>query len=280
MTRRTGCELPVRRALLWWLVWFALLCRPLCAETPLDLGYTQMYNLEFDKAHESFRDWMRANPQDPLGPVSDAAAYLFAEFDRLRILQSEFFVQDDHFRERKQLTPSPATAKAFENQLSKAELLARSALQTNPKDTNALFSLVMVNGLRSDYEGFVAKSYLRSLSLAKTARRSAEQLLAIDPNFHDAWLAIGVENYMLSLKPAPIRWLLTLTGNQTDRDEGLARLKLTAEKGHLLKPFARLLQAVAALRDGDKQQAQKILEELHHSYPRNRLYSEELARFN
>ena len=54
--------------------------------TSIDQGYRQMYNLQFDAAHRTFGEWQRQHPADPLGPVSDAAAYLFAEFDRLHIL--------------------------------------------------------------------------------------------------------------------------------------------------------------------------------------------------
>ena len=74
----------------------------------------------------------------------------------------------------------------------------------------------------------------------------AERLLAVDPTYYDAYLAVGVENYLLSLKPAPMRWVLGWTGAQTDRETGLARLRITADKGHYLLPYARLLLAVAA----------------------------------
>src|ERR1041385_7978896 len=63
----------------------------------LEAGYRQMYNLNFAKPHGPFHDWERLRPADPMGPVSDAAAYLFTEFDRLHILQSEFFTHDQHF---------------------------------------------------------------------------------------------------------------------------------------------------------------------------------------
>ncbi len=42
--------------------------------TLLDTGYAQMYNLQFPAAHESFARWQAQHPEDPLGPVSDAAA--------------------------------------------------------------------------------------------------------------------------------------------------------------------------------------------------------------
>ena len=86
-------------------------------------------------------------PDDPLAPVSDAAAYLFAEFDRLKILQSEFFLHDENFRgQHQKLYADPAVRKAFDADLAKADRLATSALHAMPRDSNALFASVMVLG--------------------------------------------------------------------------------------------------------------------------------------
>jgi hypothetical protein len=83
---------------------------------------------------------------------------------------------------------------------------------------------------------------------------------------------------MLSVKPAPIRWILRLGGGETDRRLGLEKLQITAEKGHYLKPFARLLLAVAALREHDTGRARDILEELAKEFPHNPLYVQESWR--
>ena len=265
---------------------FALAALGFCAtltaagpvESALDAGYRQMYNLDFDGAHRTFASWKRAHPADPLGPVSDAAAHLFGELDRLRILQGEFFADDTNFLKPKRLSPDPAVRKAFNHQLDEADRLAKSAVEISSRDANALFASILAQGLRSDYQGLVEKSYLSSLSLMKASRLTAEKLLTVDPGYYDAYLAIGVENYMLSLKPAPIRWLLRLGGAATDRDEGVRQLRITAEKGYYLKPFARLLMAVAALREKNVTAARDILQSLSKEFPGNRLYSEELAK--
>jgi hypothetical protein len=245
----------------------------------LDLGYLQMYDLQFAAAHKTFADYEQVYPDDPLAPVSDAAAYLFAEFDRLKILQSEFFVHDENFRgEHQKLSADPAVRKAFDGDLAKADKLAASTLHAMPRDSNALFASVMVLGLRADFDGLIDQRDLSALSSVKTGRAIAERLLTIDPTYYDAHLAVGVENYMLSLKPAPVRWFLQLAGAQTDRTLGVERLTLTAEKGHYLKPYARLLLAVDALRRKDTGKAREILMGLSEQFPHNRLYVEELAR--
>lgn len=244
----------------------------------LDRGYADMYNLEFAQAHRAFAEWERQNPQDPLGPASDAAAYLFSEFNRLHVLEFQLFTDDKRLAREPRLSPDPVLRQAFEAQLAKSKQLAEAALQHNPRDPNALFAKTLRLGLRGDYTALIERRYLASLGYIKRGRIIAEQLLAEDPDYYDAYLAIGVENYLLSLKPAPVRWLLRLEGAQTDKAVGIEKLQVVAQKGHYLLPYARLLLAVAALRDNNRGQARALLRALAQDFPRNHLYTEELAQ--
>jgi tetratricopeptide (TPR) repeat protein len=244
--------------------------------TLLDTGYAQMYNLQFAEAHQSFQQWERQHPQDPLGFVSDAAAYLFSEFDRLHILQSEFFTHDDHFITDHKLAPDLAVKAKFDAALSAARQLAARA----PNDKNAMFASVLAGGLQSDYTALIDKRYVAAWKDMKASRQEAERLLARDPDCYDAWVAIGVENYMLSIKPLVLRLLLRAAGGEADRKVGIEKLRLTAAKGRYLAPFARLLLGVAALREGDVTQARETLAALTKEYPRNPLFPQELQRLN
>ncbi len=237
-----------------------------------------MYNLNFSGAHDTFHQYQKAHPDDPLGFVADGAAYLFAEFNRLQILESDLFVDDQKFDHRSTQRPDPAVKVAFEAELAHSDQLVANILAASPSNANALFARVLANGLRGDYTAMIEKRNLASLGYMKTARITAEQLLAIDPACYDAFLAVGVENYLLGTTPAPVRWVLRITGSQTDKDEGVRRLRLTADKGFYLAPFARLLLAVAALRDKDKDTARVLLAGLVTEFPENQLYSKELAR--
>lgn len=241
-------------------------------------GYAAMYNLEFDKAHDIFAQWERLHPEDPMGPASDAAAYLFSEFDRLHVLEFELFTDDQRFESRSSLKPDGQLKAKFEAALARAEQLADASLSRSPRDSNAMFAKVLRLGLLGDYAAMIEKRDLQGLSYLKQGRSLAERLLTLDPNCYDAYVAVGVENYMLSLKPAPVRWFLRLGGAQTDKDAGIQKLTLTADKGHYLLPYARLLLAVAALRDHNQERARSLLAGLAHEYPHNRLYHEELAR--
>jgi hypothetical protein len=243
-------------------------------------GFRQMYNLDFSSAHRTFRAYQNISNEDPLGFVADAAAYLFSEFNRLHILESDLFVNDEQFDSRSAEQPDPAVKASFEAALAHSDELVGKTLAKSPNNANALFARVLANGLRGDYAAMIEKRNLASLSYMKTSRATAQQLLAIDPTCYDAYLAIGVENYLLGSTPAPVRWVLRITGGQTDKETGVERLRRTAEKGYYLAPFARLLLAVAALRDKDKSTARMLLAGLAQEFPRNQLYSKELARID
>lgn len=257
----------------------SILAATTLAEDTIELGFRQMYDLDFAGAHRTFDDWERKYPSDPLGYVSNAAAHLFGEFDRMRVLQSEFFVHDESFTKPKALTPDPAAKAAFLKDLETGERLAKDALtKSSGKDLNAMFAWVLTFGLRADYDGLIEKKYLSSIGYMKTGRIEAERLLTLDPTCSDAYVAMGVEAYILGSKPMPIRWILKLAGSNTDRDDGIRKVRLAAEGGRYLKPFARLLLAVAALRDKDVGTASNILEDLSRQFPHNQLYADELAR--
>jgi hypothetical protein len=240
-------------------------------------GYRDMYNLRFADAHGKFQQWMTMHPEDPMGPVSDGAAYLFSEFERLQVIDVQLFANQDRFDSRNRLTPDANVRKSFEDRLNQAANLADAALKKSPHDARALYVKTLVSGMRSDYALMVEKKDLAALNYSKEASAYSKQALAIDPHMYDAYLASGVENYMLSLKFAPVRWLLNLTGASTSREEGIRLLKLTATQGYYLAPFARMMLAVAALRENHPQEARSILIDLKREFPQNALYDRQLA---
>jgi hypothetical protein len=243
----------------------------------LYVGWLKMYDLRFDEARQNIARWQKAHPGDALGPVSQAGGYLYAEFARMGVLESELFVDDHRFTHRKRLQPDSEVKRLFFQQADAADQLADGKLQNSPNDHDALFAKSLTLGLRADYASLVEKQNFDALSFTKQSRIFAERLLQMDAQAYDAYLAPGVENYLLSLKALPIRFVLHLAGANVDREKGIAQLKMTAEHGHYLEPFAKVLLAVAALRDKDRVRAQTILQELHNRFPDNTLYTHELS---
>jgi len=248
------------------------------APESLDAGYRRMYSLDFEGAERAFSTWQQERPDDPRGPVSEAAGLLFSELYRLGILESQFFVDDDAFTERGRRKPDPNLKVHLDAALERAETLARTRLAGDPDDADALFSLALASGLKADYLSLIEARNIAALSPTKHANEWAEKLLRKDPDYADAYLATGLSKYIIGSTPAPIRWVLRIGGYAGDKKEGMRELELTAEKGKLLAPFARLLLSMAYLRQGDTERARQMLERLREEFPENPLYAREIAR--
>jgi hypothetical protein len=277
--RRTLTHIMV--AVLWLTVGRSGASAPIdAAATELDRGFAGLYNLDFDGAHKDFRIWQTQHPDDPVGPVSQAAGYLFSEFHRLGVLETQFFENDAAFDARAKLTPDAAIHDQFEAALNRAENLAHAKLNKDAKDRDALFAMTLASGLHADYAALIEKKNLASLHYTKEASTWAQQLLSICGDCSDALVAKGFSKYIIGSMTAPVRWLLRMGGLPGDKQAGIADLKLTAEHGHYLGPFARILLAIAYVRDKDKERALHELNSLCANFPETRCFREKLPVWN
>jgi tetrahydromethanopterin S-methyltransferase subunit F len=273
-----------RRAL--GVVLLAFFCLPAWAadisvgNSPFDQGFRLMYDLEFDRAHQFFSSWQREHPEDPVSPAADAAGFLFSEFQRLGVLEAQFYENDKAFNARKKLAPDPEVRDRFNLALDQSEGRARALLEKNPKDRDALFAMTLSSGLRADYAALIEKRNLASMRYTKESTKWSEQLLAVDPQCYDGYIASGISKYIIGSMAAPVRWLMRLGGVSGDKKAGIAELQLTAERGRYLAPFARILLAIAYVREKDKPRARELLAALRDDYPKNPLFAREIARLD
>ena len=258
----------------------ALAADVVTARPSLDTGFKLLYSLDFDRAHDFFSAWQREHPEDPMGHVCEAAGVLFSEFNRLGILEGQFYANDKVFEARKKLSPDPAARDRFNAALERAEKMARAQVAKNPKDRDSLFALTLATGLRADYTALIEKHNLASLHYTKESTAWAQQLLAVDPQCYDAHLATGISRYIIGSMAAPVRWILRLGGVSGDKKAGIEELRLTADRGQYLAPFARILLAIAYVREKDNGHAREVLASLRDEFPSNPLFAREIARLD
>jgi hypothetical protein len=265
-----------------WLL--ALLLAPgLCAGTDtnlLDEAFGDLYNFNFPAAHQAVDRYVAEHPQESLPYSVRASGYLFYELDRLGILESEFLIDDKRIVDKKAKTPDPAVRAKFLKAVEDATTRADVALAADPNDKMALLSMCIAEGVSTDYMALVEKHQILSLAPAKKSNTYAQRLLKIDPKYYDAYLAAGFSEYMIGSLPFFIRWFVHFDNVNGDKKAGIQHVELVANEGHFLKPFAKILLAIAALRDKRPRDAQKLLQELAKNYPQNPLFRSELAKLN
>ena len=246
------------------------------AASPLDRGFAGLYNLDFGGAQQDFAAWQRMHPDDPMGPASEAAGFLFSEFNRLGVLEAQFYENDEAFDKRPRLTADPALRGQFRDAINRAETLAHARMAKDPKDRDALFAMTLSSGLQADYAALIEKRNIASLHFTKQASTSAQQLLAVCHDCYDALLATGFSKYIIGSMAAPVRWILRMGGLPADKRGGIADLQTTAEHGHYLAPFARILLAIAYVREKNKPRAVELLSGLQREFPGNTLFPREI----
>src|ERR1700738_1715014 len=230
-------------------------------------GFHLLYSLDFQQAREKFDAWESQHPEEPFGQVAVAASYLFEELFRQGALSSDFFLNEKRFLHGIEGKPDPVRMQNFREALTRARALGRERQKTNPKDPDALFALTLAAGMESDADAILEKKQLDGLKRMKEANEYAKQLLAVHPDAADAYVAPGIANYIIgSLNPG-YRLALWFGGIHGDKKLGMEQVAKTVENGRYLRPFAKIMLALAARREKQNALAQKLLRELEEEFP-------------
>ena len=244
----------------------------------LEAGFHLLYELKPAEAHAQFEIWEKAHPDDPLGSASQAAGYLIEECYRQGILTAEFFLDDKRFLGKSGAKPNPELRAAFFAADKQAQDLARFRLQTNPDDPNALFAMTLSLGMQADYASLIDKRQVESLKMTREADKYANRLLTVAPDAADAYLGLGTANYVIGSLSGLKRLFLSFAGIHGDKRRGIQQLEIAAASGHYLRPFAKVLLAMAAMREKKPDVASAQLAELVAEFPENPLFASELAK--
>jgi len=241
-------------------------------------GFRLLYIQKFLEAREKFTAWATQHPGEPLGQVAVAASYLFEEFYRQGVLTSDFFLNEKRFLNGIDGKPDPGRIKGFDDAIQNARALAAKRLEKTAADSEALYSLTLCAGMESDADMILKKRNLDALKRLKEANVHAKALLAQRPDALDAFVALGSANYIVGSLNVGFRAMLWFGGIHGDKKLGMEQVSKTVEGGRYLKPFAKIMLALAARREKQNPLAIKLLRELNDEFPESPLYPAELAK--
>jgi len=244
----------------------------------LSAGFDLLYRQRFDEAREVFQNWESRNPEQPFGQVAIAAGYLFEELSHQGVLTSDFFLNEKKFLHGIEGNPDPERMSHFRDALARACELAREHQKTNPKDGEALLALTLAAGMESDAESILLKKHLAGLKSMKKANGYAKELLAQHPDATDAYIALGIANYIIGSQSGGTRFALWFDGVHGDKKLGMEQVARTVEDGRYLRPFAKIILALAARREKQNSLAQRLFRELSEQYPDNQQFTSEYAK--
>jgi len=241
-------------------------------------GFHLLYTQKFPEAREVFTKWQSGHAEEPFGEVSVAASYLFEEFHHQGVLTSDFFLNDKRFLHGIEGEPDRERMKGFDDAIRKARILAAQRLAKKPKDPEALYTLTLCAGMESDADMILKKHNMDALKRLREGNTHAKALLAERPDAYDAYVALGSANYIIGSLSAGFRAMLWFGGIHGDKKLGMDQVEKTVENGRYLKPFAKIMLALAARREKQNKLAQKLFGELSEEFPETPQYAIEYAK--
>jgi tetratricopeptide (TPR) repeat protein len=241
------------------------------------IGFTHFYNLEYDEALAEFTAQASRTPSNPDAYNHIAQTILYREMDRAGLLSSDFFI-GTKFVHQPKLPLSESDDARFRESLDRAIALCQEKLATNADDTAALYSLGVSYGLRGNYSFIVKKAWVDALRDVSEARKLHRRVTELDPDFIDAKLTQGVNDYIVG--SLPLRWKMLgfLGGFHGDKQRGIHTLCDVAEHGRINRVDAMVLLAAVYLREKKPEEAIPVLTQLTREFPKNSLVKIELTK--
>jgi hypothetical protein len=171
----------------------------------------------------------------------------------------------------------PAQTAEFRKWIRQTKNLSEAKLKQNPRDIEALYFLGAAEGLDAAYAAAVEKKYRAALSKGSDAVDRHKQVLKIAPDFRDAELTIGLQNYIVGSLPLPLKMIAGTMGVRGSKKRGLETLERVSVEGNWARDLARVLLVDLYKREKRWKDAVATARVLSEKYPRNYLFKLQMA---
>jgi tetratricopeptide (TPR) repeat protein len=236
-------------------------------------GFSDIFNLDYEKAERDFISLERDYPQHPAPLLYLASIVWLQELVRRQDLSLSRFVYPGYFSRKTNESMPPQGRAAFLDHLQKCESLAGAILKRNSRDWDARYFLATAYSLRASFAITVDHSVRDSFSNARKAYSYSRQLIEEDKNYYDAYLTVGLYEYIVGSIPWYLKWMAFVAGLHGGKEEGMNHLKLASAKGQYVKNEALLIEMVLDVRERRYSEALKIAGDLSTRFPRNYLFA-------
>jgi hypothetical protein len=243
-----------------------------------DRGFDAVYNLDYASARQQFNELVKTFPDHPAGPQFLAATLWLQRLNESRRLQSSLYNDDSFYAQQGGEDKVDAkTVAQFREWTRQAKALAEARLKRDAKDTEAMYFLGATQALKAAFEAAVERRFLAALRDGSDAVDKHREVMKLDPNFHDAELSIGINDYIVGGLPLPFKLMANVVGERGSKRRGIETLQRVAAQASWARDDAKVLLITIMKREKRYADALAISRELSVKYPRNYIFKMETA---
>ena len=235
-------------------------------------GFEQIYNLDYEQAITTFTKGSALYPAHPGPPLDIAAAIWLRElFERLDLNLGRFVAPGYFNRSSSRKMPSAPRQAFFEN-IERSKKLSAAILKQDVGNQDARFLQGNAEALLAAFVYTIDRSRMAAIGHAKRAYRDHQSILKDNPRYHDAYMSVGLYEYIVANLRWYLRWPAKIVGYHGSEERGIEYLELARDQGRSVADETRMLLMVVYFREKKNQAALTIASELHRRFPRNFLF--------
>ena len=240
-------------------------------------GYQRFYILDFDGSLKDFETVLKAHPQEPMAYGYVQMATVFRELYHQDLLDTTYYAHDNFLTSKRYVPVPPATRQRIEWLTDTGVKLCDDRLRANPNDKNAYFARGYLRGIHAAFITLVDHAYVTAARQGYAARGDSEQALKIDPEYADAKMAIGIQQFAVASLPRWVRLIVGIVGVGGNKEKGLDYLRDAAAHGVVTSVESRTVLSLFLRHDGRYPEALVVEHGLAEQFPHDYLYRLEEA---
>ena len=240
-------------------------------------GYQHFYILDYDGAISRFESVLKTHPQDPMAYGYVQMATVFRELYHQDLLDTTYYAHDSFLSSKRNVVVPAATRERIEWLTDTGIQLADDRIKANPDDKNAYFARGYLRGIHAAFITLVDHSFVAAARQGYASRGDSEQVLKLDPDYADAKMAIGIQQFAVASLPRWVRILVGVVGVGGNKERGLELLREAAAHGVITSVESRTVLSLFLRHDGRYPEALAVQHGLAAEFPHDYLFRLEEA---
>jgi hypothetical protein len=224
-----------------------------------------------------FESVLKAHPQDPVAYGYVQMATVFRELYHQDLLDTTYYAHDSFLTSKRNVPVPAATRQRIEFLTDTGIRLADDRIRANPNDKDAYFARGYLRGIHAAFITLVDHAFVAAARQGYASRNDSEQVLKLDPQYADAKMAIGIQQFAVASLPRWVRMLVGIVGVGGNKEKGLEMLREAAAHGVITSVESRTVMSLFLRHDGRYPEAVVVQHGLATQYPHDYLFRLEEA---
>jgi len=250
---------------------------PLNLDPAVREAYQHFYNLDYDGAMTRFQKVMAAHPQDPMAVDYLLLCTAFRELYHQDLLDTTLYAHDGFLTSKRVAVEDPAIRGQIESLTNQAVNLSEQQLKKNSSDKDAYFTRGYARAIHAAYIGMADHSFISGLHQALQAKSDHQKVLQLDPQYADAKMVIGIQEFSVASLPGFLRFAAGMFGQSGSKADGLSLLQECADHGTVTAVESRTATTIFLRHEGRYQDALVVQHGLAAEFPHDYLFRLEEA---